>query len=96
VGITTGVSLLLTAAVGVAGFVGLPLALLSGVPFVIFDNAWQLKWLVRTVGVAVFADWAHRGAFALEIGYGFAMRWDQAEAWLVPCEFAYWRRASRG
>jgi cellulose synthase/poly-beta-1,6-N-acetylglucosamine synthase-like glycosyltransferase len=87
IGVSTGASSILNAAVGIFGFVGLALALISGFPFVIFDNAWQLRWLVRTVGVWVFLDWGHRSAFAVASRNSHAMRWDQAEAWLVPCEF---------
>jgi cellulose synthase/poly-beta-1,6-N-acetylglucosamine synthase-like glycosyltransferase len=76
-GVAVGASSILTAAMGIFGFVGLPLALVSGFPFVIFDNAWQLRWLVRTVAVWIFLDWFHRCAFAMATGYWHAMRWDQ-------------------
>jgi hypothetical protein len=86
VGITTGLSSALSSTIGILGFFGLPLALLSGFPFVIYDNAWQLRWLLRTVSIWIFLDWSHRCAFALFMGYRNTMRWDQAESWLIPCE----------
>lgn len=68
------------------GFIGLPLALLSGYPFVVYYNAWQLSWLLRLVSIWVFLDWMHKASFALFIGYRDGLRWDQADAWLSPCK----------
>ncbi|EUC34494.1 glycosyltransferase family 2 protein [Bipolaris zeicola 26-R-13] len=66
------------------GFVGNLVALLAGYPFVVYHERWQLVWLLRLVGLWVFSDTAHKAILALFVGYRDAMRWDQADIWLVP------------
>ncbi|KAG9381074.1 glycosyltransferase protein [Pyrenophora tritici-repentis] len=66
------------------GYIGNPLALLSGYPFVVWYQPWQLAWLLRLVCLWVFTDTAHKASMALFIGYRDGMRWEQADIWLVP------------
>ena len=66
------------------GYIGLPLALLAGYPFVVYYERWQLAWLLRLVCIWIFADTAHKMSLALFVGYRDAMRWDQADVWLIP------------
>lgn len=66
-------------------FAGLPLALLSGYPFVVFMTAWELRWLLRLVSIWILIDWANKATLSMFVGYRGGMRWEQAEQWLVPC-----------
>ncbi|KAI9715676.1 MAG: hypothetical protein M1812_005828 [Candelaria pacifica] len=67
------------------GFIGPPLALLSGYPLVVYCNSWQLSWLLRLVSIWIFLDWIHKAAFAFHTAYKDGLRYDQADSWLVPC-----------
>lgn len=71
---------MLTSTLGPSSYVGLPLALLSGYPFVVYYQTWQLAWLLRLVCLWVFMDTAHKGSMALFVGYRDGMRFDQADA----------------
>jgi len=84
----------MNASLALVGFLGMPLALLSGYPFVVYSSTWHLKWLLRLVSMWVFADYVHKVALALFVGYVEAMRWDQVDQWLVPCLFKYFPQPS--
>ena len=66
------------------GFLGPSLALLSGYPFIVYYNSWQLSWLLRLVSIWIFLDWIHKAAFALLTAYKEGLRYDQADSWLIP------------
>ncbi|KAJ6192131.1 nucleotide-diphospho-sugar transferase [Bipolaris maydis] len=83
-GFVFGAGSLVNSALTWLGFIGSPLALLAGYPFVVYNERWQLVWLLRLVGFWIFSDTAHKASMALFVGYRDAMRWDQADVWLVP------------
>ena len=86
-GFVFGATSFVNASLAFIGFLGLPLILLSGYPFVVYSSTWHLKWLLRLMSIWVFADWVHKAAMALFVGYSEAMQWDQVEQWLVPCMY---------
>ena len=67
-------------------FVGFPLALCSGYPFIIYSTRTQLRWLLRTAaGYEVFAA-LHTGAMArVAGGWRPACADWESEAWMIPC-----------
>jgi len=83
-GLVFGVGSFVNSALNWLGYIGNPLALLSGYPFVIWYQPWQLAWLLRLICFWVFSDTAHKASMALFVGYRDGMRWDQADIWLVP------------
>lgn len=60
------------------------MVLLSGYPFLVYSEKWQLAWILRLVCIWTFLDWCHKASFALFVGYRNGMRYDQADTWLVP------------
>jgi hypothetical protein len=84
VGFVFGACSLVNCALTWLGFIGNPLTLLAGYPFIVYHERWQLVWQLRLVGIWVFSDTAHKASMALFVGYRDAMRWDQADVWLVP------------
>lgn len=92
-GFTLGAGSIFNCTLTSLGFVGLPLALLSGHEFVAYQNSWQLSWLLRLAFIWVFPDWLHKAVLSLFVGYRDGMRWDQAESWLYPCKptLSFWQ-----
>lgn len=66
-------------------FVGFPLALCSGYPFIIYSTRTQLRWLLRTVtGYVVFTA-LHTGAMVgITGGWRPVCADGDSEAWMVP------------
>lgn len=83
-GFVFGAGSFVNSALNWLGFIGNPLALLAGYPFIVYYQRWQLIWLLRLVGMWVFSDTAHKASLALFVGYRDGMRWDQADVWLIP------------
>ena len=75
-GYVFGAGSVVNSALNWLGYIGLPLALLAGYPFVVYYERWQLAWLLRLVCIWIFADTAHKMSLALFVGYRDAMRWD--------------------
>jgi len=85
-GFVFGASSMINSSLSILGFFGLPLALLSGYPFVVYSETWHLIWLLRIVSISVFCDFLHKVSLSLFVGYRDGMRWEQADSWLFPCE----------
>lgn len=73
-------------------YLGIPFALLSGYPLVIWTTAAQLKILIRLIAVHMFCHWSHQGVMGLiasMINGQYDVRtvsYDaELEQWLSPC-----------
>lgn len=88
-GFLVGAGSTINSTLAVLGFLSVPLALLSGYPLVVYGSTYQLRWLLRLSSLWVIIDWSYKASLSLFIGYRNGMRWDQAEAWLIPCKFSH-------
>lgn len=67
-------------------YLGVPLALLSGHPFIIWSTTEQLKWLIRAVSVQQICSELHRWSLKAIIDFAHLQTSIQVEGWLLPCK----------
>lgn len=68
------------------GILGMPLALLSGHPFVMHSTTFQLQWLLRLASILQLSNFLHCVVCSPFVPYRVSFRHEHNDAWMIPCE----------